>query len=180
MSVGKSFLMIVALAPSAEAVRAQDLTSLEGTWIMDSAYEVDADGARTTNYGEHPKGTLHVDAAGRYSIQIFRVDRPSFASGDKWRGTADEYRAAFVGISSHIGRVPIDAAHHQLLFDVEAASFPNREGKRQIRDFTYHDGVLSYAVPASASGSGTVAYSIWRRETHCVRRRPSCLEPMDP
>ena len=143
--------------------QAEDLASLQGTWIMVSAYEIHADGSRTTNYGEHPDGLFIVDAAGRYSMQIFRVGRPVFASGDKARGTPDEYRAALIGISTHIGKVSIDAAHHQLVFDVEGSSFPSWEGKRQVRDYTFEKGVLSYAVPASASGSGTTAYSVWRR-----------------
>jgi hypothetical protein len=32
-----------------------------------------------------------------------------------------------------------------------------------IRDYTFKDGVLSYAVPASAYGGGVVAYSLLRR-----------------
>ena len=66
-------------------------------------------------------------------------------------------------LSTHFGRVTVDSAKHQLLFDVEAASFPNWEGKRQVRDYTYANGVLSYAVPTSASGNGTVSYSVWRK-----------------
>lgn len=142
---------------------AEDLTSLQGTWVMVSAYEIHADGTRTTNYGEHPDGLFLVDASGRYSIQIFKLGRPAFASGDKARGTPEEYRAAVLGSSTHIGRVTIDAGHHQLIFDVEGSSFPNWEGKRQVRDYSFKDGVLSYAVPASASGSGITAYSVWRR-----------------
>jgi len=136
---------------------------LTGTWVMDSAYEIRADGTRTTNYGERPSGLMMVDRAGRYSIQIFRPGRPNFASGEKARGQPDEYRSAVLGSSTHFGRVQVDAAAHQLLFDVEAASFPNWEGKRQVRNYTYGRGVLSYAVPASASGGGTVSYSIWRK-----------------
>lgn len=145
------------------AVHAEDLKSLQGTWVMDSAYEIQADGSRTTTYGEHPKGLLTVDAAGRYNLQIFKVDRPVFASGDKTKGAADEYRAAALGSSTHFGRVTIDQAKHQLIFAVEAASFPNWEGKSQTRDYTFKDGLLSYAVPASAAGNGTTAYSLWRR-----------------
>ena len=137
--------------------------SLEGSWVMDSAYEILADGTRTTNYGEHPDGLMMVDRSGRYSIQIFRLDRPPFKSGVKARGEPDEYRAAVLGSSTHFGRVRVDQARHELLFDVNAASFPNWEGERQVREFTYRDGILSYAVPASASGNGTVAYSVWRK-----------------
>lgn len=150
-------------AGSVASARAEGLATIEGSWIMDSAYEIRADGSRTTNYGEHPKGLLIIDHAGRYSMQIFKVGRPGFVSGDKARGTLEEYTAASTGISTHIGHVTIDQARHQLIFDVENASFPKWEGKRQVRDFTYEHGLLSYAVPASASSSGTIAYSIWRR-----------------
>jgi hypothetical protein len=136
---------------------------LQGTWQMAAAYEIHADGSRTTNYGEHPHGLLIVDADGRYSLQIFRADRPKFASGDKTRGTADEYRAAVTGSSTHTGRVRVDDATHRLIFDIESASFPNWEGTQQVRDFSYADGTLTYAVPTSASGNGTTAYSVWRR-----------------
>ena len=151
------------IAGSIASAQAEGLSSLEGSWIMEQAYEIRADGTRTTNYGEHPKGLLIIDHAGRYSMQIFKVGRPPFASNDKARGTPEEYSTALIGISTHIGRVAIDQARHQLVFDVEAASFPNWEGKRQVRDFTYEDGRLSYAVPASASGNAATAYSIWRR-----------------
>ncbi len=161
-----NFVYVLSLmAASMGSAQAADLTSLQGTWVMVSAYEIHADGSRTTFYGEHPDGLFIVDATGRYSMQIFRPGRPVFASGDKQRGTAEEYREATVGISTHIGKVSIDPAKHQLVFDVEAASFPNWEGKRQLRDYTFKDGILSYAVPASASGSGTIAYSVWRRAT---------------
>lgn len=155
-------LMGAAPNPRPLSLAGQSL-SLMGTWEMDSAYEIHADGSRTTNYGEHPAGLMMVDCTGRYSIQIFRPDRPRFASGDKTKGEAGEYRSAVLGSSTHFGRVTIDPAKHQLLFDVETASFPNWEGKRQVRDYTYSGGVLSYAVPASASGNGTIAYSVWRK-----------------
>jgi len=150
-------LMGAAPAPSSEPL------SLAGTWVMESAYELHADGTRTTNYGEHPTGLMIVDPAGRYSIQIYRPGRPNFASGVKSKGQPEEYRSAVLGSSNHFGRVQVDSTAHQLLFDVEASSFPNWEGKRQIRNYTYADGTLSYAVPAKASGDGTVAYSVWRR-----------------
>jgi hypothetical protein len=149
----------------AAGARAQDpeLRSLQGTWVMAQAYEIRADGTRTTQYGEHPMGMLSVDAAGRYNLQIFRVGRPAFASGDKAQGTPEEYRAAVLGSSTHFGRVRVDPVKHQLIFSVVAASFPNWEGKTQVRDYSWRDGLLSYAVPAGASGAGTVAYSVWRR-----------------
>jgi len=161
------FLLAAALslpaAASGSEPTKEPLRTLAGTWVLDSAYEILADGKRVTNYGAHPKGLLIIDAAGRYSLQIFRPDRTRFASGDKTRGTAEEYRDAALGSSTHFGRVRLDLAEHRITFAIEAASFPNWEGREQVRDYDYRDGVLRYAVPASASGKGTTAYSIWRR-----------------
>ncbi|HWA00295.1 MAG TPA: lipocalin-like domain-containing protein [Caulobacterales bacterium] len=140
-----------------------DQLSLEGTWEMAQAYEILANGARVTNYGEHPAGLMMVDRVGRYTLQIFRRDRPRFASGDKTRGADDEYRQAVLGSSTHFGRVRVDAEKRQLVFDLEAASFPNWEGRRQVRDYSYASGLLTYQVPASASGNGTIAFSVWRK-----------------
>ncbi len=143
--------------------QADDLSSLEGTWVMDSAFEVHADGSRRRGYGEHPNGLLIVDATGRYSLQIYKPGRLVFASGDKAQGSTDEYLDAVLGSSTHFGTVAVDPASHQLRFTIQGASFPNWEGRTQVRDYTYQDGLLSYAVPASASTSGVVAHSLWRR-----------------
>src|SRR5258708_33948651 len=104
IGIAAALLMIGA---SAAANETQPL-SLEGTWIMTSAYEILADGTRTTNYGERPHGLMMVDKVGHYSIQIFRPNRPKFASGDKRRGTPEEYREAVLGASTNTGRVGVD------------------------------------------------------------------------
>jgi hypothetical protein len=151
-----------AMASETQAFSLQG-NALMGTWVMTSAYEILADGTRTTNYGEHPKGLLMIDKDGRYSLQIFRPNRPKFAAGDKTRGTAQEYRETVLGSSTHTGRIELDAVKHQLIFKIDAASYPNWEGTQQLRDYTFKDGSLTYSVPASASGNGTIAYSIWQR-----------------
>jgi hypothetical protein len=159
IGIAAALLMIGA---SAMANETQPL-SLEGTWIMTSAYEILADGTRTTNYGEHPDGLMMVDKVGRYSIQIFRPNRPKFASGDKRRGTPEEYREAVLGASTNAGRVVVDPVNGKLIFKIETAVYPNWEGTEQVRNYTFKDDTLTYSVPASASGNGTVAYSIWQR-----------------
>jgi hypothetical protein len=134
------FLLFSLGGPAIIHAQASTQDSLQGTWVMEAAYEISADGMRTTNFGEHPKGLFVVDAKGRYSLRIFRANRAPFASGDKTKGTPDEYRQAVLGSSTHFGRVSIDRAKHQLDFDLEAASFPNWDGKRQVCDYTFKDG----------------------------------------
>jgi hypothetical protein len=154
--------ILMAVGTFGTAAEARPL-SLEGTWVMTAAYEILADGTRTTNYGEHPNGLLMVDKVGRYSIQIFRPDRPKFVSGDKKKGTPEEYAEAVLGSSTHTGRVVVDPIRGKLIFDIEAASYPNWEGTQQVRDYTFKDRTLTYSVPANASGNGTIAYSVWQR-----------------
>jgi hypothetical protein len=161
-------LMAAALAGActpafAAPPRQEPLPSLGGTWIMVSAYEIRSDGGRTTTYGEHPDGLMMVDRAGRYSIQIFRPDRAPFKGGAKIRAEPQEFREAVIGSSTHFGTVTIDRRAHQLVFHVAAASFPNWNGATQLRDYSYSRGILTYRVPASASGNGTTAYSVWRK-----------------
>lgn len=156
---------IVALSFLGSSATAADIRafSMVGTWVMTSAYEVLADGTRTTNYGEHPNGLMIVDAKGRYSVQIFRPGRPKFVAGVKAQGTPEEFRAATMGSSTHFGRIVVDTANRKLTFKIEASSYPNWEGTEQVREYTYSDDTLTYAVPVSASGNGTIAYSVWKR-----------------
>ena len=134
---------------------------LMGTWTLAEADEIRADGTHIQNYGADARGLLLVDARGRYSLQIFRQGRPHFASGDKFRGSAGEFRDAVTGMSTHYGRVELDADGATLVFHIEQAAFPNWEGATQRRRYRLVDGVLSYEVPPAADG--TVARSVWRR-----------------
>lgn len=143
---------------------AEKTPSLEGTWVLEAADTLRPDGSRVQGYGERPQGRLMVDRDGRYSLQIYRREARSFASGDKGRGTPDEYREAVMRISAHTGRVRLDPASGTIVFDVAQSLFPNWEGKRQVREYELKGAVLTYRVPASATGNGTVAISQWRKE----------------
>jgi len=136
---------------------------LQGTWTLVRAEVIAPDGTKGIDpaYGPDAKGLFIVDTQGRYSLQIFRPDRPRFASGDKTKGTADEYKAAVIGTSTHIGRVTVDTALHTLLFHVECASFPNQDGTESTRTYQLSNGELSYTIPRRPDGSRAV--SVWRR-----------------
>ena len=141
---------------------AQDSPSpLAGTWNLAEADEIKADGTRIQNYGPNAEGRLIVDAEGRYSLQIFRADRPRFASGNKFRGAPEEYRDAVHGMSTHYGRITIEEDGAILAFHIDRAAFPNWEGAVQRRRFTLSDVQLAYEVPPAVDG--TVARSVWRR-----------------
>jgi hypothetical protein len=137
---------------------------LAGTWTLKAAQVILPDGKHVTDpaYGDSAKGILIVDADGKYSLQIFRPDRPKFSSGDKKHGTPDEYASALLGMSTHIGHVQVDSAHALLFFNIDYAAFPNWNHTVQTRKFRLSGNELYYEVPPSA-GSGTIAVSIWER-----------------
>ena len=145
-------------------IRAADThgdVSLAGTWTLVAADVLRPDGSRSHDYGDAPKGLLVIDSAGRYSLQIFRSDRPRFANPAKAEGSAQEYRAAAMGSSTHYGTLAVEPGKHQLVFHIQGASFPNWEGQVQTRTFESHGDTLSYRVPPRPNGD--VPVSVWRR-----------------
>lgn len=135
--------------------------SLAGTWTLVAADVLHPDGTRSHDYGDAPKGLLLIDSAGHYSLQLYRAERPRFANPDKAKATAQEYRAAVMGASTHYGTLAVDPVQHQLVFHIEGASFPNWEGQQQKRAFELRGDTLSYRVPPRPDGN--VPLSVWQR-----------------
>jgi Lipocalin-like domain len=156
-AVGLFCLMSVSL--SASIARAE--VSLAGIWTLVAADVLHADGTRSPDYGAAPKGLLLIDAQGHYSLQIFKAERPRFASGDKQTATPGEYQAAVLGSSTHFGTIVVEPAAGTLTFKIENASFPNWEGTEQKRTFELSGDELSYRVPARPDGN--IPISVWRR-----------------
>lgn len=120
-----------------------------------------AAGGTLQGYGAAPLGRQLVDAHGRYSLQIFKSERPRFVSADKGQGTGSEFAAAVLGASTHYGTVSVDAGRHLLTFRIEGASFPNWGGMQQQRQFVLTGDELSYQVPPRPNGD--IPLSVWRR-----------------
>lgn len=155
----RSALAVLCLT-TVSAARADDMP-LTGTWTLVQADVLFPDGRQVHDYGEAPKGLLIIDAQGRYSLQIFNSERPKFAAGDKAKGTAEEYKADVLGISTHFGTISVDAMVHVLTLHMDGASYPNQEGGTQKRFYELKGDELSYKVEPRADGS--VPISVWRR-----------------
>lgn len=134
---------------------------LAGTWTLVAADVQHPDGTIGRDFGADPKGLLLIDVHGNYSLQIFRSERPRFASDDKATGTPDEFREAVLGSSTHYGTLTVDPANHKLAFHIINASYPNWAGQTQTRRYQLKDGELSYRVPPRANGD--IPISVWRR-----------------
>ncbi len=156
--IGMTFAMLAGLA-AREAPAAE--SPLRGTWVLVAADKILSGGERVRDYGEKPKGRLIVDAAGRYSLQIFKSERLRFATDSKADGSADEFKSAAMGSSTHYGTVTVDDANGLLVFSIEGSSFPNWEGTVQKRQYALDGGTLTYRVPPRADGS--IPVSVWRK-----------------
>ena len=159
--IGMALVATLITSSASRADSSPAVSPLAGTWTLVAADVVHADGSRARDYGAAPKGLLLIDAAGHYSLQIFKSERPRFAAADKLAGTDGEYRAAVLGSSTHYGTVIIDATAGTLTFKIEAASFPNWDGVAQTRRYELKGDELSYRVPARPNGDTPI--SVWRR-----------------
>lgn len=154
----------LALASEIRSSDAHGNISLAGTWTLVAADVQHPDGSREHDYSDAPKGLLMIDRMGHYTLQIYRGDRPRFANPSKAKASAQEFKAAVLGSSTHYGTIEAEPGQHKLVFHIEGASFPNWEGQTQVRSFKLHDGTLSYRVPPRPNGD--VPISVWRRIGH--------------
>jgi Lipocalin-like domain len=151
------FLGVVVAAGDAFAQTAKDFV---GTWTLVSAV-TEQGGNKTDTFGPNAKGSLIVDANGRYMIAFARADLPKVASNNRTTATAEENKAIVGGTLAHFGTLSVNAADKTFTFKIETATFPNWSGTEQKRPFTISGDQLRYtAAAASGGGSATV---VWKR-----------------
>ena len=138
-----------------------DKERLVGSWILVALTAGDGD---TLPYGPNPKGTMMVDANGRFSITVVRSDLPKFASNNRMTGTPDENKAVIQGCIAYFGTYRIDEATHVITVHVEGSTFPNFAGGTQTRILSFRgDDEVTYLNPTpSMGGTAKVTY---RRST---------------
>jgi hypothetical protein len=91
--------------------------------------------------------------SGHFSWQVFRSDRPLFASKNRLTPTSDEVMASNGGSLAYFGTYLIDEAEKMITFRTIASTFPNAEGeviKRVITKLTPDE--LVYANPSTTLG----------------------------
>jgi hypothetical protein len=134
--------------------RKSDKEQLVGSWILVSLTA--GDGAKQTlPYGANPKGTMMVDANGRFSITVVRSDLPRFASDNRMTGTAEENTAIVQGCIAYFGTYSIDEATHVITVNVEGSTFPNFDGGTQTRILSFSGDEVTYLNPTPSMGGGT-------------------------
>ena len=151
-------LLVLVSAPLAAIAQS---SSIVGTWVLAEADKLLPDGTRVSDFGPNPHGLVIFTADGYYSVQIYRADRTKFSSGDRLKGTPDEYKDAVLGMSVHFGRYTLDQVKNTISFEIDRASFPNWDETTQVRAYELKGDELSWKVPPRPDGS--VPITVLRR-----------------
>jgi hypothetical protein len=134
---------------------------LVGSWRLTAADKILPDGSRVADYGTAPRGIAIFTADGHYVVEIFRSDRLKFASGDRAKGTPEEYKDAVLSASCHFGTYTVDFAKGTITFHTERASYPNWDETTRVSGFTLEGDTLTWRVPARPDG--TIPVSVFSR-----------------
>ncbi len=151
MSIKYLPLLAILLIGSLEASAQTPL--IVGTWVLTRAEKLLPDGTRVSDYGDNPHGLVIFTSDGYYSVQIYRADRLKFSSGDKLKGTPEEYKEASLSTSVHFGRYTIDPAKATITFHIDRSSFPNQDDTTQVRPYEITCDELSWKVAPRPDGS---------------------------
>jgi len=145
-------LLFVAILLASFSIQAQN-SSIVGTWLLTGADKVLPDGSRVADYGANPHGIVIFTPDGYYSVQIYRAERLKFSSGDKFKGTPEEYKDASLSMSTHFGRYTVDPTNHSITFYIDRSSVPNLDNTTAVRTYELDDDVLSWKVAPRQDGS---------------------------
>ncbi len=120
---------------------------LIGTWKLVSFKFQRSDGETTYPFGQDVAGFITYDAAGNLAVQVSRLDRPPFASGDMQDGTDDEIRAAYLGYIAYLGAYEVNEEGRYVSHHVRNSLFPNWKGVSQRRYFDLSGDRLTLTTP---------------------------------
>jgi hypothetical protein len=136
-----------------------------GTWQLTAYEERLDDGTVIYPLGKDATGRLMYDEDGHFAAQLMKPDRPSFASGNVYGGTAEETEAAYDGYLAYFGSYEVDDDHLNMLHHVEASMFPNWVGVTQVRAYEFQGkNEMSLSTPPLDVGGKTgVSVLAWKR-----------------
>jgi hypothetical protein len=128
--------------------------------MLASWEQTKSDGTKVRRYGGNPVGIAFFDAGGRYIITVMRSDRPDYASGALWQGTAEENKATADGTITYFGTYSVNEADSSIALHIDGSSFPNWNGADQKRIVAIAGDQLTLTVRPP---TGEIVDVVWRR-----------------
>ena len=151
----------LALLPASTVAQQKTLKDqLIGAWTLVSNDTVGATGTKSQTFGASPKGTLILDASGRYASITMRPDRPNFKDTKNLRagGTAEEFVAAGRATGANFGTWSVDEAGKTLIRQYEMAFIPNNDRQQTKAAVTLAGDQLTLTITPAAGGKNEVVY----------------------
>ncbi len=161
-------LGLAALPSPSIAQQKSSKEMLVGAWTLLLIDGVKGDGTHVPQFGPNPDGMLMFSPTGRYSVQFERANLPKIKANNRDKATPEESKAITSGTLAHFGAYTVNDADKTFTMHIEASSFPNWDGTKQVRKITaLTDDVLTYNV-ANPSGTGVAddvaqIELVWRR-----------------
>ncbi len=151
-----------ALLPAGATAQQQSLKDrLVGAWKPVVIENVRPDGTKAYPYTQTPKGILIFTDSGHFSLQVLRPGAAPYASGNRSRGTPEEYQATVQGGIHFFGTYTVNEADQTFVFHIEGSSFPNYNGFDQKRKAAVQGDELKLTL-AQVSAGGS-ANQVWQR-----------------
>ena len=139
---------------------------LIGAWKLVSYEERPVDGSPSFYpMTEQPIGIIMYTPDGYMSAQLSKPNRKPFASGDWFKGTADEYEKEATSYIAYTGEFYVDEEARTLMHSMFVSLFPNWIGQTQPRvlQIDGDDLYLSTASPIPSGGKKVNSHLRWRR-----------------
>jgi hypothetical protein len=139
---------------------------LIGAWKLVSYRELPVDGSDPFEpLGHEPRGIIMYTADGYMSAQLAKPDRPTFASGDWFAGTAEDYQSEASSYIAYSGPFQVDEDKQTLTHSMFVSLFPNWTGQTQPRRVKLEGDTLHLGTDSPIQSSGRTVNSelTWRR-----------------
>jgi hypothetical protein len=139
---------------------------LIGAWKLESYVEEPVDGSDSFEpLGPNPQGIIMYTPDGYMSAQLAKPDRPTFASGDWFAGTPEDYTNEASSYIAYTGPFHVDEDKRTLTHSMFISLFPNWTGQTQPRAVeldgdTLHLGSVS---PIQSAGRTVQSRLGWKR-----------------
>jgi hypothetical protein len=159
----KMILAALLALPSGAAAADTLKDKLVGAWDFVIAEVKAPDGTTSLPFGDRPKGTIIFTADGRFAQIHVANDVPKIASGNRLKGTAEEYAAIMQRSISVFGRYTVDEGKKTVTFHIVSASFPNWEGEAQTRTVDKLTGAEFVNTNPNVAGGRGSASNFYKR-----------------
>jgi Lipocalin-like domain len=130
---------------------AQSAKDLVGAWTLSSAEA----------FGAAPKGSLILEANGRFSAILMRNDLAKYGSNNRTQGTPAENKATVDGSLAYFGTYTVSGT--DLNLHIEGSTFANWTGTDQKRtNIAVVGDEFKYTQPTPSGGGGATVI-VWKR-----------------